>query len=523
MTSSTPFPGHPTSKIKLNALYFLVAALFFIYVLVRAFSVGATIDEIATMEGARDLSFLDIISQSHPTANNHVLNSLLIKVLFPMSASSLAIVRLPNVLSFILYLHWGYKISFGKLSSFVGLGCFALLMCNPFLLDFFSLARGYGLALGFMMGALYFGAEFFASRSTPSLIKALLLASLSVLSLFSMIYFWAGLAATLTLACILRRDWAALKKSLFCSLIIGLTLLGCIAVPVFRLKESGSLYYGGHNGFYSDTLVSLVRYSLYSLDITSIVYLSLNLCLGSMLLFSVVSYFTGGSLNSLKSVFLGVSVISVALLILAHHLVGVLYPINRVGLFLYPLFILSLCFCLNDLSRYVRVAILSLFLGVFTVNLLAKGNFYRTALWSFDAHTEEILNQVNERGKRAGTVVRFACTPVIYPSVNYYVARNGYTFLKVVKDGHQLVPTDTDYYLLSDRDTASFSEEYYIENYVRPLDSYDKAVFIAYPEDNLIVFENLRKHSGESAQEARRRTSGPNLSFQTHTETPRST
>jgi len=269
--------------------------------------------------------------------------------------------------------------------------------------------------------------------------------------------------------------------------------LGCIAVPVFRLRESGALYYGGDNSFYSDTLVSLARYSLYSLDITSFVYLALNVCLGSVLLISVASYLKRGALDSLKTVFIGVSVVSVALLILAHYLAGVLYLINRVGLFLYPIFVFSLCFCLSDLSGYRKTAILSFLLMGFAINFISKGSFYRTALWSFDAHTEEILNQINERGRQAGTVVRFACTPVIYHSVNYYAARNDYEFLKVVQDESQLVPTGIDYYLLSDRDTASFSEKSYIENYVRILDSYDKDVFIAYPEDHLVVFENLRK------------------------------
>jgi len=485
---------HSSSTVKLNSLYLVISVIFFAYVLVRTFSVGATIDEITTMQSAKALSFLDILSEGHPTANNHVLNSLLLKALFSLGVSSLAIIRLPNVLAFILYLYWGYKISLGKLSPFVGLGCFALLMCNPFLLDFFGLARGYGLSLGFMMGALYFGTEFFESRETSSLIKALFLASLSVLSLFSMIYFWSGLAATLTLSCFLRRDWATFKKSLLCSFIIGSTLLTCIAVPVFRLKESGSLYYGGYNSFYSDTLVSLARYSLYSLDITSVVCLALNFCLGSVLLIAVISYLRIGTLGASKGVFLGVSVISVGLLILAHHLAGVLYPINRVGLFLYPLFVFSLCFCLDDFSRYVRAAILSLFLGVFTINFIAKGNLYRTALWSFDAHTEEILHKVNEIGTKRGAVVRFACTPVIYHSVNYYAERNDYAFLEVVQEEDQLVPDSIDYYLLSDRDTSAFPENFYIENYVRPLDSYDKNALIAYPDDHLFLFENLRRH-----------------------------
>jgi len=446
------------------------------------------------MQGARDLSFLDILSESHPIANNHVLNTILIKALFSLGVDSLAIVRLPNVLSFILYLYWGARISSKTLSPFVGLGCFVLLIGNPFLLDFFGLARGYGLSLGFMMGALYFGSEFFELRSTSSLTKALLLASLSVLGLFSMIYFWVGLAMALALACLLRKDWDGLKKSLLYGLLIGLALLACIAVPMTRLKESGSLYYGGHDSFYSDTLVSLTRYSLYSLDITPSVYPTLDFSLGALLLVSVFSYFRNANLSSVKALFLAVITFSAILIILAHHLAGVLYPINRVGLFLYPLFVFSLCFCLNDFSRYVRTAILSLFLVGFTINFMSKGNFYRTALWSFDAHTEEILNQVNEQGKRAGRVLRFACTPVIYYSVNYYAERNDYGFLEVVEDENQLVPDGVDYYLWADRDTASFSEQSYIENYVRPLDSYDKSVFIAYPNDHLFVFENLRKH-----------------------------
>jgi len=50
-----PMSNHPSSeylisKVKFKLLYLLAASLFLTYVLVRAFSVGATIDEITTME-----------------------------------------------------------------------------------------------------------------------------------------------------------------------------------------------------------------------------------------------------------------------------------------------------------------------------------------------------------------------------------------------------------------------------------------------------------------------------------------
>jgi len=494
MSYCNPLNEYLNLKFKLKSVYFLVGSIFFAYVFVRAFSVGATIDEITTMQGARELSFLDIIFQTHPTANSHVLNTILIKTLFFLGGDSLAIVRSPNVLSLILYLYWAYKIASKRLPRFVGIGCFTLLMCNPFLLDFFGLARGYGISLGFMMGALYFGSEFFESRSKSNFLKALVFSSLSVYSLFSMIYFWVALASMLTMVPFLRKDWACFKSCLFYGVLTGATLLGAIAVPIFHLKESGSLYYGGHDSLYSDTLISLTRYSLYSIDITSSVYVTLNIFLVTLLSVSIISYSKGEKWRSLKTLFLGAGVVSATLIILAHHLAGVLYPINRVGLFLYPLFIFSLCFCLKDFRDYMRTTAIFLLLIVFGINFISKGNFYRTALWSFDAHTEDILNQVNERGGEIGRVIYFACTPVIYHSVNYYSERNDYEFLEVIQDENQLVPDGIDYYLFSDRDTAAFSEESYIERSVLPLDAYDKSVFIAYPDDHLFVFENLRKH-----------------------------
>jgi len=495
MTPSNPSHEQLSPATRLKAWYLLIAAIFFAYVLVRAFSVGATIDEITTMQGARDLSFLDILSESHPIANNHILNTLLIKVLFSLGLDSLAIIRMPNVLSFALYIYWGYKISAKRLAGLLGLGCFFLLMCNPFLLDFFSLARGYGMSLGFMMGALYFGSKSLRDRSTWSLSISLLLASLSVYSIFSMIYFWIGLSVGLISTCFIRREWLPFKKSISLSFLIGSALLALIAVPVFRLMESHALFYGGNSTFYDDTLVSLTRYSLYSLDITPSIHFVLNTCIGALIFIVAASCFNKKERDGSKNLFLVVGIFSIALIVLAHHLVGVLYPINRVALFLYPLFILSLCVGLDSFNSYVRTLSISVFILGFGFNFISRGNSYRTALWSFDAHTEEVLSQINAIGEETGKVISFACTPVIYHSVNYYAKRNNYSFLKVIQEEGRIAPEGVDYYLFSDRDTAAFSEESFIKNSVRPLDAYDKTTIIDYPKDHLFVFKNLRKHA----------------------------
>jgi len=264
--------------------YFLIGVIFFLYISTRAILLGATFDEIMTIEGPVKLSFLGMFLKFSPLANNHLLNTFLIKILFSVRNESLFIARLPNVLSFILYAYFGYKITFKNLSTLLGLGCFLLLLSNPFLLDFFSLARGYGLSLSFLMGALYFGSEQFKSPSTSTLSKSLLFASLSVISVLSMIYLWLCLAALLSLVPLLKKDLAFFGKSLFLSSLFGAGLLCIISAPILRLIDAHALVYGGNTSFYSDTLLSLTKYSLYHFETTRATHLAKKLILSDTFL-----------------------------------------------------------------------------------------------------------------------------------------------------------------------------------------------------------------------------------------------
>ena len=88
-------------------------------------------------------------------ANHHVLNSLLMRA----SAASLGVsefsVRLPALVGGALYLAMAVRLAlllFGP--GPLALLCVALLGLNPFILDFLSIARGYALALGFLLCAM---------------------------------------------------------------------------------------------------------------------------------------------------------------------------------------------------------------------------------------------------------------------------------------------------------------------------------------------------------------------------------
>jgi len=93
-------------------------------------------------------------------------------------------------------------------------------------------------------------------------------------------------------------------------------------------------------------------------------------------------------------------------------------------------------------------------------------------------------------------VKALACTSILYQSIDYYTARNKYPFIRVIRSSeNEIVPSETDYYILAAEDAAKISQEEFLAEWVRPLNSYDKDVVIAYPKERLFVFENLRKRS----------------------------
>jgi hypothetical protein len=91
----------------------------------------------------------------YPHSNNHLLNTYFIWVFVHLFGLNNVSMRLPSFIGALLYLSATYRfcISFvDRLSLRLPLyACFTL---NPFVLDFFVAARGYGLALGFLMTAV---------------------------------------------------------------------------------------------------------------------------------------------------------------------------------------------------------------------------------------------------------------------------------------------------------------------------------------------------------------------------------
>ena len=169
-----------------------IALFFFIFEILRAARVAFTIDEASTYLNYLSTNVLAVFDLN--SANNHFLNTLLAKIAWTLAGSSEFVLRIPNLLGYSLYLLFSFLILHRFVKNRVIVICgYLLLNLNPYILDFFSLCRGYGLSLGFLMAALFFFVSFL-EKSIPSpregyrdLSRSLATASLAVLSNFSLL------------------------------------------------------------------------------------------------------------------------------------------------------------------------------------------------------------------------------------------------------------------------------------------------------------------------------------------------
>jgi hypothetical protein len=177
-------------------------------------------------------------------ANDHPLNSLLVWASARLFGASELAIRLPNLLAAALYLYASAILVRGARLPALAFG---LCVLQPYLFDYFALARGYGIAAALVQYGLV--AHFFAPGERgryATMLAACLAASLSVFS--TVVALYALIAATMLHPP--RRTAPAL--------VFGLLGLVPVAGLAFVSREGLPLY-GGTGSFFDAVPRSLAR------------------------------------------------------------------------------------------------------------------------------------------------------------------------------------------------------------------------------------------------------------------------
>ena len=138
---------------KPDLLLVLIAVGLLIYTGLRAAIISMTHDESSTYLNYINQPLLECFYSEvcWGTANLHLVNTFFMQISVKLFGPHPFFVRLPNVLAHAIYLFFSFKLV-RNLTDKWGLmvAGFLIINAHPYLLDFFSLGRGYGMACGFI-------------------------------------------------------------------------------------------------------------------------------------------------------------------------------------------------------------------------------------------------------------------------------------------------------------------------------------------------------------------------------------
>jgi hypothetical protein len=419
-----------TGKLKktnlTNLALYGYCLLLFSYVFYRALNISFTFDEVTTTQIANGGDWMNF----GLTANNHFLNVVLIKVSLIFFDPSELIYRLPNVLGFILYLVYAFKI--GKLlkpsAPYIPV---ILLTSMPFILDFFSLSRGYGLSLSFILPSIYFLLKYCQVNKIQFGIVSLLFGILAVLSNFtSFNYFLPSLLILFTYTLFSKEK--VFTRIFTLSIITG-TFLYYIIPVAFQLKNQGELYFGGRSNFYHDSLLSLSRtfaYHQLNISLAEIVFSMIFLC---AILFSSINIF-----RAIRNKFFDIKIILPILFFLSilspvaqHIIFETCFPTERTALLYYPILILVILNGINTTSVQIQNRLLKILTFSFLTHLILTSNLTHCYSWRFDSGSKEVISILKEESDRKGesTSISLGIDYLFTPSIWFYKSSSAFSSL----------------------------------------------------------------------------------------------
>jgi len=437
-----------TNRLKAPALSTIVL------ILCSAGLLACSIYRAATYSFTHDESLTFAIFTWEPawgtTTNHHLLNTWAVECWSILFGNSELALRLHTLVAHGIYLAAGLAILKRLRHPVLQFSGFVLLNLNPFMLDFFFLARGYGMALAFEMAGLYFLVCAWEKRDGRGFKKALILSSvcgaLAVLSNYIFLNFDLPLLFVIGGMLLYRRSGIRPDRT---SLVAALALiaangvfLALILLRLFRLRGHGEFWWGGRTGFVADTVYTFVEALLYGVDypgpVASWITGILTGFFGAAAILAVGSFFVRKK-DRLFCLFFFLLAGAVALPVLQHRIFHVLYPVERAGLYFIPLYMLTLLFAFEAVapsgSRGWRT-VLSLAApvvaaGVMLLHFCISFSVTTCYLWTYDAHTRDAIEAIaGDRGTKDPVVLLNDWK--LEPSLNFYRVTRHYTWLAPV-------------------------------------------------------------------------------------------
>jgi hypothetical protein len=447
--------------------YIFMAFLLLLYSVYRSYSLSFTHDESYSFINIIHGSFYQVVSNDSYwiSANNHIFNSLCMKyaeILFGPTEFNL---RLHSIIAHVLYLLFTFLIVKEIKPTRLQIVCFIVLNFNPYLLDFFSLARGYALSIAFMTMSVYFFIQFTKKESILSVSICLLAALLATLANFSLITFTVSIIILFECFMIMKRY--SLKEFLLKNVPIVISTLCLYSLyrwPITQLINHGQLFFGGEEGLWSDTVISSIEVYLYHSTNFDFFKLCLKFFIITIVILHICMFYKRikeKNIQALDYVFI-IMILILSINYTQHFFMNTSYFKERFAMFLVPLFFISSINCfifLYEINFGLKIvsSVFALAIALIAGSVCKDSlNLSYTYNWLYDANTKEMLNDLSLSKAEYNAPVKLGITWLFEPSINFYIeTKKIQGLLPVNRDG---VKGEYDFYYVDKDELPSFDK-----------------------------------------------------------------
>lgn len=438
----------------------LPGILLFIYIALRAHRLSLTWDEANTFfEYVRNPRWWPQ-GYNYMSANNHLLNTWLMKCAVFLFGESEFALRLPNVLAGGLYFFavasLVQKIAARRWQVLI---LFLLLTANPFVLDFFSVARGYGISLALLMlGILQVTKYIFGKQEIRNGIYAQLFLAAAVFANLTLIHVLLAISFLLILNRFIFHRTEQPSRAAMLFSIIPLIALAILLPYLNQLKAVGAFFYGEEAKSLGDTFLSLSKASAYGTAYSAWMTPVMTILVSAIPLISVIHVMRNAVIVMKNGqgrwlVFITLTLFfAIAGPMLQHLIFGANFLSGRTALFYIPLITLNFIGVLILFPPRLK-NILLIVVGIFSVtHFYFSHNFYFTYDWKEQADVKSAMLALKKKNipVAENCFANMLSTDLPYEKqVNYYRMR-----LEMSNYSHagrkESVPLCSSYYLGTD-------------------------------------------------------------------------
>ncbi|MGP8213964.1 MAG: hypothetical protein ACLQQ4_00230 [Bacteroidia bacterium] len=378
----------------------MAVCLLVIYIAIRTYSVDITNDEAYSFHNVKKFWYAEALC----TANTHWLNSLAIKAALLFNSENNWQIRWFSTLSALVFYIIGFLWIQSLEKAYLKFFAFALLLLNPFVIDYFGLARGYASGLMFeSIGMLLFLTNLENSKR-PVAFAALLCSGLSAIANFSFVYFFAGFGIVYFFTYYLKPRTGFLKnRNFYIDALLTVAILSLIIRAwIFIIRCSNDT--GAGTDVITDVSYSFMAALLYrNFNIGNFFAITLScipiLLIALMCVYGVFKY----KKHKQKVFYYSSLILSIILTILCINFVcfKIVLPYGRSALFMFPLICIAITYFLDSILASLLKKIILTAMGVALLfNFTRTINFTRTFDFIEQEDTKNVFNYVDSIGAK---------------------------------------------------------------------------------------------------------------------------